>query len=355
MFGIALGMTAINTGTFTGNEVTNAMVANNKIGTVINTGTFAAAGITIANALSGTNTIENNMISGVFANGTAGDFSVGIFAGGGPGSTTRIYYNSVSLSRSDLLTGTSPNYALAIGGVQPNIDVRNNILSSTGNNGTGRNIAIGLAYTGTTGNYQNLISDYNDLYVSGTNSAVGVTGSLATNTGIFRTTLTDWQTETGRDGNSYNVLPNFVSSSNLDLLSGSNHCLDGGATPLSITTDIYCDPRNATTPDIGADEFTNPLLTITIAETSGLVNNDGITCAGDPATLTATGGGTYLWSTSATTAAIVVSPLTTTTYTVTVTNGVCTDVMTTTITVIQALAEHLYLPNQPTCTARWCN
>ncbi len=57
-------------------------------------------------------------------------------------------------------------------------------------------------------------------------------------------------------------------------------------------------------------------------------------CAGQSTTLTASGGGTYLWSTGATTAAITVSPAATTTYTVTVTTALgCTATATGTITV----------------------
>ncbi|MDO5971718.1 sulfatase-like hydrolase/transferase [Flavivirga aquimarina] len=48
-------------------------------------------------------------------------------------------------------------------------------------------------------------------------------------------------------------------------------------------------------------------------------------CEGDTTTLTASGGTTYLWSTGATTASINVSPVTTTTYTVTVSDGVTSD------------------------------
>ncbi len=73
---------------------------------------------------------------------------------------------------------------------------------------------------------------------------------------------------------------------------------------------------------------------ISIAETSGTTNNDGIICAGASATLTATGGGTYAWSTGATTPDITVTPAGTTTYTVTVTDaGMCTGTSSATITV----------------------
>ena len=74
VFGIALGLTSLSTTTFTGNEVTNATVSRNTIGNVTNTGTFSAAGITIASATSGTNLVANNMLTGVGANGTSGDF-----------------------------------------------------------------------------------------------------------------------------------------------------------------------------------------------------------------------------------------------------------------------------------------
>jgi hypothetical protein len=79
---------------------------------------------------------------------------------------------------------------------------------------------------------------------------------------------------------------------------------------------------------------TNPTAAITVAETSGTTNNDGIICAGASATLTASGGTSYIWSTAATTAGISVTPTGTTTYTVTVTNtNGCTDTEVTTITV----------------------
>lgn len=70
-----------------------------------------------------------------------------------------------------------------------------------------------------------------------------------------------------------------------------------------------------------------PLPTVTLSGTTTI-------CAGSPTTITATGGGTYLWSTGATTAAITVSPATTTTYSLTVTNGGCPKDTTVKITVV---------------------
>ncbi|MDX2281208.1 MAG: choice-of-anchor I family protein, partial [Saprospiraceae bacterium] len=85
---------------------------------------------------------------------------------------------------------------------------------------------------------------------------------------------------------------------------------------------------------IAVFELGFPSITIAVAETSGLANNDAITCAGGSVTLTAAGGGTYSWSTGANTAAITVNPATTTTYTVTVTNAAgCTATSSSTITV----------------------
>ncbi len=63
-----------------------------------------------------------------------------------------------------------------------------------------------------------------------------------------------------------------------------------------------------------------PAPGLSIAETSGAAVNDGEICSGANVTLTASGGGTYLWNTASSAASITVSPVSTTTYTVLVTS-----------------------------------
>ncbi len=72
----------------------------------------------------------------------------------------------------------------------------------------------------------------------------------------------------------------------------------------------------------------NPLPSVSIS-------HDTAVCSGNGVTLTATGGGTYLWSNtgSSTTSSISVTPLTTTTYTVEVTAGGCSKDTTVTVSV----------------------
>ena len=72
----------------------------------------------------------------------------------------------------------------------------------------------------------------------------------------------------------------------------------------------------------------NPIPTVTLSATNSTV------CAGNPTTITATGGGTYSWSNSATTSDITITPVTNTIYTVAVTNGGCTKDTSFPITVI---------------------
>ena len=248
VFGIALGLTSISTSSFTGNEVTNATVERNFIGKVTNTGTFSAAGISVAQATSGTNLIANNSIYGVGANGTSGDFGAGIFLGGGVGSTTRVYFNSVSMTGT-FTGGSYPNYALAIGGTDPAVDVRDNALYSTVVNGTGFSYAIGTAST----TFANLISDFNDLFTAtGSTFAIGKTGSLSQGSGTNQVTFADWKTATGKDASSVSSDPAFNSATNLQPQPGSP--LIAAGTPLSVTTDITGAVRSATNPSIGAYE-----------------------------------------------------------------------------------------------------
>jgi hypothetical protein len=92
-----------------------------------------------------------------------------------------------------------------------------------------------------------------------------------------------------------------------------------------------------------------PLAYIDVTETAGAADDDGTICAGDAATLTAGGGSTYSWG-SESNAILVVSPATTTSYSVTVTaaDG-CTAVATETITVNTLPAPAITASSGPDC------
>ena len=74
---------------------------------------------------------------------------------------------------------------------------------------------------------------------------------------------------------------------------------------------------------------------ITISDLSVDAGSDITICLGDSAVLTGPGSGTYLWSTGDTTASITVSPSLSTTYVLTVTDGVCSSSDSVTVTVDQ--------------------
>jgi hypothetical protein len=249
--GITLGSTAIANSITTGADVTNATVTKNVIGSVRQTNTFSAGGIFVASVTTGTTLISDNMISGVSANGTLGDFGVGIFAACGTGSTTRVYYNTVTMVGTQT-GGSQANFALAIAGSNPIVDVRNNILVNTQSTGTGNNYAIGYGYS----TFTNLTSDHNDYYVTSPGSGffIGATASISAPTSQL--TVLALQTATGKDSAAQNVLPVFVSASDLHLNASGNASLDGTATTVSKVDDIDCQTRDVSTPDIGADEFT---------------------------------------------------------------------------------------------------
>ena len=87
---------------------------------------------------------------------------------------------------------------------------------------------------------------------------------------------------------------------------------------------------------------------IVVEETSGAFPNDGIVCPGSSAKLTATGGGTYLWNTGATAAAI---EMPAGTYSVTVTDaGGCQLLASATVTHHAALTVFSLLNNNGTIT-----
>lgn len=296
IIGINLGFNnnATSSTSTTGKEVTNALVTNNKLDSIVQSNTFSCIGIAVSGATSGTNTIANNMLSGVLSKGTGGDFSAGIFIGGTAGGTTRVYYNTIDMSGT--ITGASyPSFAVAVSGTNPIVDLKNNIFTNHASTGSTYIFAIGLAYT----TYTNLSSDRNNFFSIGTN--MGTVGSLA-GTGTSLANLAAWQSATGNDAGSKEVDPAFVSSTDLHLTTSSvNIPLMDAGTPVSITNDIDCAARGATTPDLGINEFNIPLCGTVVAGT--LVPDTATFCNSGSTTINLVGGSVgvginYQWQSS---------------------------------------------------------
>ncbi|MCF8297939.1 MAG: right-handed parallel beta-helix repeat-containing protein [Saprospiraceae bacterium] len=170
------------------------------------------------------NLVANNFVAGYHSSGTA---YYGIYATSCD--YVNFYNNSISLTGSAASTSSRCFY-LSSG---TNLNLYNNIcLNTLGGYGI---------YTSSTTNIT--ASDYNNIYSNGN------AGYWSSN----QITLNDWQTASAMDANSLSVDPGFISATDLHATAVS---LDGAATPIAgITTDIDGDLRDATTPDIGADEY----------------------------------------------------------------------------------------------------
>src|SRR5690606_12539735 len=131
--------------------------------------------------------------------------------------------------------------------------------------------------------------------------------------------------------------PNAGISGDLSICNGESTTLtaSGGGTYLwstgSTNASITVSPSSTTTYSVtvtnagGCTDTESAMVTVSNAPNAG-ISGDLSICNGESTTLTASGGGTYLWSTGSTNASITVSPSSTTTYSVTVTNaGGCTD------------------------------
>jgi predicted transcriptional regulator len=155
-----------------------------------------------------------------------------------------------------------------------------------------------------------------------------------TSTTTFTVTVTNANgcTATANRAVTVNALPTAAVAGTNTICAGASTTLtaSGGGTYVwsnaATTAAITVSPTTTTTYTVtvtnanGCTATANRAVTVN-ALPSAAINGPTTLCAGLSATLTASGGGTYLWSNAATTAAITVTPASTTTYTVTVTNA----------------------------------
>ncbi|SIS81542.1 Por secretion system C-terminal sorting domain-containing protein [Chryseobacterium ureilyticum] len=243
--------TAIASGILVGANVLNGNVFNNKISEVRSTNTagYGAAGIYLNSANIASNiSVYNNIVSGVAGygyngGGTVADNGNGIAISNGGG--FKLYYNTIVMNVNQSVAGrpAALNISTPITAAGA-LDIRNNIFVNSQTQ-TGEKYVIYSAAPNTI--FSNI--NNNNYFSSGTN--LGYIGGAA------KATLADIQTAFGGNTNSLNVLPVFVSTTDFHISNSGNAALDNKGTPIAgITLDADGNTRNATTPDLGAFEFT---------------------------------------------------------------------------------------------------
>lgn len=288
IFGVTTSSTSTASGIIVVGAISGGIINANKISDVknTNTGGYGCNGILLsASSAASSLTVSNNMIFDVAGYGWSsdgsGDNGYGIIITNGGG--YNVYYNSVSMNTNQTdVTGLPAAFNVTSGVTTPNsLNVRNNIFSNSQTTGTERfSVICNAANTVFTD------INYND-YDAGTAPNLGFFGSNTAN-------LAAWKIATGKDVNSLSVVPVFTSVTDLHLVVASNCGIDHTGTPITgIIADIDNDTRDASNPDIGADEFTNPapVLSSTLTPTA--------ICSGATFTYTATSAtpsATFAWS-----------------------------------------------------------
>ena len=165
--------------------------------------------------------------------------------------TASYYFNSVYIGGSNVASA-SGTFAFNSSATFANRNFINNIFWNARSNGSGSGKNYAIAVGGTEPNPPGLTSNYNDLLATGTGSFVGLFSTFD------YATLADWQTATGQDANSISANPLFVNANgtaatgNLHIQSGSPAL--GAGTPVGITKDFDNNARDPVHPDMGADE-----------------------------------------------------------------------------------------------------
>ncbi len=213
---------------------TNGTISENQIFNIKNavTGLMYAVHLDLTPESTGM-LLANNFIGDVASNGTTTQTGHGIYVTNGTG--TRIYHNTVAMNAQQ--SGQSAALYLAGG---TGFDIRNNILTNTSSNGLRYAIYSSVGSTA----YSQI---NNNNYFS---SPIGSLGG-------DQVTLAMWKSATGKDGNSKNTNPSFVSPTDLHLqpIEGNAGLNNSGADLLAaVPIDIDGQARTIT-PDIGADEF----------------------------------------------------------------------------------------------------
>ncbi len=279
------------------------LISNNTIDSIRNTHASAAVhavGIYYSGSTSGANIIERNKITNILLSTSHTSATIkGIVNGNGNGTfknnmvslgegltteygitgimdtaatstvSTKYYYNTVRIGGTGVGTGVSNTFAFrrVASNSSANDTVMNNIFINARSNSStgGKHYGYSILATSV------LISNYNNIYVSGTG---GVFGASA---GTDRTTLALWRTNTSKDANSVNTSVTFVSNTDLHVSGGSIGDVNLKGTPITwVTNDYDNHTRPTSDPYMGADENTGTPLPVEIVSFSAVQQGNAV-------------------------------------------------------------------------------
>ena len=237
IWGLTIGDTTNVTNIYN-NQIILLSTANATVGE------FGIVGIEAGSK--GTYNIYNNMISGFTTTTVTANPNVKLIGIRLQGALVKsnVYHNSIYLPDLSLVPGTGTVLYAGFYIANGTNDVKNNIVHSD-------EVDFPSYCIYRSGISGTLVSDFNDFYVADTtNGNIGYWNTATTKT------LANWQTASGLDANSLNVVAPFASASDLHIPDGTITLLESAGTPIAlVTTDIDGQLRNSSTPDIGADEF----------------------------------------------------------------------------------------------------
>ncbi|MFZ4401341.1 MAG: T9SS type A sorting domain-containing protein [Bacteroidales bacterium] len=205
-----------------------------------NSGTTYCLYLYYNNNSGGNGLVANNFVSQSVSTGTV----YGIY--NYYSTNIKYYYNSVNVT-----AGNAAGYSMYLTGGST-ISLRNNSLVNTGNG-----YAIYAASTTSIST-----SNYNNLFVTGAN--LGYWGAACAN-------LTAWKTASNQDVMSISGNPDYFSTTNLHVYTPTLNNV--GIAVTEVADDIDGQPRSATTPDIGADEYAPLPIDIGVTTILSPVNN----------------------------------------------------------------------------------